>query len=278
MAGGLLLSPFIAEDLDYSASNLRLLTISLGVQAGVVGTNDFKVSAGSGLQVNVEKGKAFIEQTLATQESSNSFYNGLYNVLSPTEQNPYNSATVPTTNPQIAQIILRVYDINELKISGSTYGRIEWLNGTANAGATKAHVEAGEALSFGAAVLPQSSFRCAYVVVPKNATKSSEFEIVDARTFATPGRIISGRIESGTANPSSNEFKSEKLSTGEYKIKFSNILNTFPRIQLTLEYAGIATKTAYIKSVAGPPYTGFTMILFEGTSPVDGKVHFEAIG
>lgn len=187
MAGGLTLIPSYTEDHVYPSYQDRLLIKSLGVQAGVVEAEDYKVTAGSGLQVNVAKGKAFVEQTKAIEESSNTFYNGLYNVLNPTEQNPYNNVEIPTTNPQIAQIILRVYDIPELQTSGSSYGRIEWLNGTANAGATKAHVEAGEALSFGAATLPTSSYRVAYVVVPKNATISSEFEIIDARKYSVTG-------------------------------------------------------------------------------------------
>lgn len=184
MAGGLLLAPSYAEDIDYPAYQDRLLIKSIGVQAGVCGEEDFKVSVGTGLQVNVKSGKAFVEQTKATEESSNTFYNGVYNVLGPVEQNPYNSVEVSSVNPQIAQIILRVYDVNELKITGSTYARIEWLNGTPNAGATIAHVEAGEASSYGAAVLPTSSFRSAYVVIPKNATKSSEFYVIDERTFS----------------------------------------------------------------------------------------------
>src|ERR1700722_9830339 len=184
MAGGLLLQPSYAQDIKYPAYQDRLLMKSLGVQAGVVGLEDFIVTAGTGLQVEVEKGKGFIEQTNQNQEVGNTFYNGLYNVLGPTKQNPYNSVEIPTTNPQIAQIILRVYDVNELLISGSTYARIEWLNGTANTGATKAHAEEGKASEFGAAALPASSYRVAYVVVPKNATTSSEYSIIDARGFS----------------------------------------------------------------------------------------------
>jgi hypothetical protein len=227
----------VAEDLDYSASDLRLLSSSLGVQAGVVGANDFKVAAGSGLQVNVEKGKGFIEQTKATQESSNAFYNGLYNVLNPTEQNPYNSVEVPTTNPQIAQIILRVYDINELKISGSTYARVEWLNGTANAGATKAHIEEEEASTYGAAILPQSSFRLCYVLVPKNATKSSEFEIFDKRFFNNkwPLNIVS-RSSNYTAVP------------GEMAIIEGENICTLPVLPKGLALGAFAVISATIKT------------------------------
>lgn len=201
MAGGLTLLPSYTQDQIFPAYQDRLLIKSLGIQAGVVGEEDFKVSAATGLQVALKKGKAFVEQTSAKQESSNAFYNGLYNVLSPAEQAPYNSVEVPTTNPQIAQIILRVYDVEELGTTGSSFGRIEWLNGTANAGATAAHVEEGKESEFGAAVLPTSSFRCASIIVPKNATVSSEYTIIDRR----PGRWIKATLGTLVENAPGNE-------------------------------------------------------------------------
>lgn len=276
MAGGLTLIPSYTSDNIFPAYQDRLLIESLGVRAGIIGPEDFTVSAASGLQVEVNKGKVFVEQTKSIEESSNTFYNGLYNVLNPTLQNPYNNVEVPTTNPQIAQIIVRVYDTTELGISGSSYARIEWLNGAANAGATKAHVEAGEALSFGAAALPTSSFKLAYVVVPKNATISSEFEIVNERIFAGPGRIINGRLESGVASPVSKDFKSEKISTGKYKVTFSKAFNIYPIVQLTLEYTGTASRTAYIEPIGG--FGSFTLLIREGVTLVDGNIHFTATG
>lgn len=210
--------PSYTQDNLYPAYQDRLLTKSLGAQAGVVEENDFKVTAGTGLQVAVESGKGFVAQTNANQEAG-TFYNGLYNILNPTKQNPYNTVEVPTTNPQIAQIILRVYDVAELGIGGASYGRIEWLNGTANAGATAAHVEEGKASEFGAAVLPTSSFRCAYIIVPKNATTSSEYSIIDARTtsYFMSGGLINN---AGTTLNGSPDFKSQKLGTGLYEIRW----------------------------------------------------------
>lgn len=191
MAGGIT-EALYCEDLKYPAYADRLLMKSLGVQAGVVGAEDYKVSAGTGLQVNVKAGKSFVEETKAIEESSNTFYNGLYNVLNPTEQNPYNNVEVSAVNPQIAQIILRIYDVNELKSVGSSYGRIEWLNGTPNAGATEAHMKEGKSGEFGMAALPTSSLTLARVLVPKNATKSSEYYIEDARLFAMKWPLVLG--------------------------------------------------------------------------------------
>lgn len=241
MAGGLTLIPSYTSDNVFPAYQDRLLIKSLGVQAGVAESEDYKVSAGSGLQVNVKAGKAFVEQTKAIEESNNTFYNGLYNVLNPTEQNPYNSVEVSAVNPQIAQIILRVYDIAELGISGSSYARLEWLNGAPNAGATKAHVEEGKASEFGAAALPQSSFRCAYIVVPKNATVSSEYSIIDARKYIATGAWLSpalgSHVEKGSIGHqeiggrtiqggAKVEFRGNIKLTSE--VKTSEALLTFP--------------------------------------------------
>lgn len=193
--------PLYTTDNIYASYLDRLLVKSLGVQPGVVEENDYKVSAGSGLQVKVEKGKAFVAETGAIEESNNSFFNGLYNVLSSTESTPYNNVEVSSVNPQIAQIILRVYDVEELKISGQSYARLEWLNGTPNAGATKAHIEEGKAEEFGAKELPQSCYKLAYIVIPKNATKSSEFSIVDKRKLPyekyTTKNYTKGEAETG---------------------------------------------------------------------------------
>src|ERR1700690_2980449 len=118
---GLTNPPSYAEDLEYASYSDRLVLKSLVSQPGVVETEDYKVSAGSGLQVNIKSGNAIVAETKATQESSNEFYNGYYQVGNPSETNPYNSVVVSSANPQIAQIILRIYDVNELKISGSSY-------------------------------------------------------------------------------------------------------------------------------------------------------------
>jgi hypothetical protein len=210
-----------------------LLIKALGVQAGVVEAEDYKVSAGSGLQVNVKKGKAFVEETEAIEESENSFYNGMYLVPNPTETNPYNSVEVSVANPQIAQIILRVYDIGVLKTSGSSYGRIEWLNGTPTAAATEAKMKEG--IYEGVAELSRSSFRLARVLVPKNATKSTEFYIEDARNWIDTGpwiaMEISSKIEEEVKPPYQQALRvrSESKNTvarlqGQIRVKAGNTL------------------------------------------------------
>lgn len=181
MATGL---PSYTEDLNYPAYQDRLILNSL-VQPGVMTKEDLKVLNSSGLQVAVQSGRAYVEQTGAIEESSNAFFNGLYFVPISVAAQPYNSVEVSSVNPQIAQIILRVYDVNELKIGGSSFARLEWLNGTPTASATETKMKEGK--YEGVATLSQSSLILARVLVPKNATTSSEYYIEDARTFGITG-------------------------------------------------------------------------------------------
>src|ERR1035437_5757652 len=176
-----LLIPSYTEDLLYPAYQDRLLMKSLGVQAGVVGAEDYKIEkvAGASLQVTAKAGNAFVEQTKAIEESENTFYNGLYQVPNPKLLEPSNTVTVPEVNPQIAQIILRVYDEPELKGAGESKAKLEWLNGAESVGATEAKIKEG--IYNGVAALPQSSLRLAYVLVPKKATKAEEYYIEDTR-------------------------------------------------------------------------------------------------
>lgn len=191
------------EDLTYASYIDRLLIKSLGVQSGAVEASDLFVFAGSGLQVNVEKGKYCVEQTGAIEESSNNFFNGMYNVLNSTEAIPYNNVEVSSVNPQIAQIILRVYDVEELKISGQSFARLEWLNGAPSSLATKAKME--EEIYEGVAAVPQSSAVLARVLVPKNATSSSEYYIEDNRSFSDRFPLTM-KERSGNVNVKLGEF------------------------------------------------------------------------
>ncbi len=124
---GVTLIPSYTDDQIYPSYQDRLLIKSLlGANPGVVGTEDYKVSAGTGLQVNVKSGNCFVAQTGAIEESGNTFYDGMYLASNPTETNPVNSVIVSAENPQIAQIIVRIYDVGELKTSGSSKAQIEW--------------------------------------------------------------------------------------------------------------------------------------------------------
>lgn len=185
------LQPLDAEDLLYPAYQDRLLHKTIA-KPGVAGAEDLRVTGVSGVNPVIAAGLCFVEQTNASQGT---FFNGLYQVAVSSEANPSNSITIPTGNPQIAQVIIRVYDVNELKTAGSSIAKLEILNGTENAGATKEHIEKGEASSFGAANLPESSMRLAYILVPKNMISITEATIYDQRKIATGRQFAHSFIE-----------------------------------------------------------------------------------
>lgn len=201
--------PQYCEDLSYPAFLDRYLINDLGIQPGVVTSNSYKVSAGSGLQVNVLNGGAYVESE-----------NGPYHESSTAALTPSNSVEVSTVNPQIAQIILRVFDINELKISGQSNAKIEWLNGTPTASATEAKMKEGK--FEGAAELPSSTLRFASVLVPKNATSSSEFFIMDRRPWAHGAHCFSRRA-STTYTPASTSFAAIDTTNLQLRMECSGV-------------------------------------------------------
>lgn len=95
-------------------------------------TNDFLVTAGINLAVNVYTGVAYVA---ATSPITND--NGSYRVYSDTIRN-ITVGTANATNPRIDQIVLRVMD-DEFDGSGYIETRIEVLPGTPTAGATLAN-------------------------------------------------------------------------------------------------------------------------------------------
>ena len=173
-----LLKPTYTEDIKYPAYIDRLLTKSLA-RPGVVNPNDFKVTENIGnLQVKVGGGYAFVEQTVNKLEPLNKKYNGLYHVVNTEEINPSNNVIVNSSNPQMAQIILRIYDNEEMGIGGGeSLAKVEWLNGIPQSGVTIDN-------RTGAATLPENSLRLADVLVPKNALNSASFTIRDRRPWA----------------------------------------------------------------------------------------------
>lgn len=184
--------PLDTQDAAYPAALDRMRLKASGVQAGVVESEDFKVSAASGLQVSVAAGRAYVAQTNAVEGS---FYDGLYLVGNDGAMTPSGTPTVSATLPQLSQVVLRVYDITELKIAGASYARIEWLNGAPSEGASLANRS-------GAAELPQSSLRLADVLIPAGAESAEHFEIRDRRPWATGANfefIEEASLEGGAA-------------------------------------------------------------------------------
>src|ERR1700693_2116864 len=83
-------TPLFTADQSYPADLLRLQYASVATPGGVSGLT---VTPGSGLQVNIAPGSAYIQQTI--QSEGNAFYDGNYFIGSDSYANPYNAITAP---------------------------------------------------------------------------------------------------------------------------------------------------------------------------------------
>lgn len=183
------LQPSYVQDQLFPAYSDRL-QVKAAYNAGVVGFNDYRVSAASGLQCSVASGMAYVTQTGAIENSSNTFYNGNYGVPNDGTVSPYNTITTPVTNNRLDQVILRVYDVGELGIGGSSFARIEWVQGTETGGASLSNRN-------GAGTLPASCLLLAdFLNTPGSGTLGS---MADRRTVANDLQQMQPRSTSFTA-------------------------------------------------------------------------------
>jgi hypothetical protein len=147
------LAPEFLQTTKYSAQRMRAMMAAGGlIQEGIVNFGDFKVSqrgAGANMSVDVAAGDAWVL-------GDNTARQGLYHVGNDAVVN----VAVPAahaTLPRIDQVVLRVYD--STVIGGEKdLAVVEVVSGTATGGATLANLT-------GAAALPASAIRLAYVLV-----------------------------------------------------------------------------------------------------------------
>lgn len=169
--------PAFTTDQPYPFLVLRKMMAAFASVGVVNPSTDFVVSPSSGLQVQVTAGSAFVAQTVNTEGSS--AYNGLYFVVNDATANPYNTISAPITNPRIDQVILRVYDVLEQGLGGSSKAQLEWLVGTESASASLATM--GPGLSNpGASSLPANSLSLVYVLQTVGESSISSGNIVNA--------------------------------------------------------------------------------------------------
>lgn len=192
--------PFAAQDQAYSFWHLRRFMQALASPGVVNPSTDFVVTPASGLQVSVSSGYAFVQQTVQTEGAS--AYNGLYGVLNDAAASPFNTITAPISNPRIDQVILRVYDIAEQGLGGSSKAQIEWLTGSENAAASLATM--GPGLSNpGAASLPANSLRLAYILNTVGASSIPSGNILNMTwNPLTPGSGVTAVSSWGTVGVS----------------------------------------------------------------------------
>lgn len=147
-------------------------------EEGVVGaaTGALEVTAGTGIAVDVAAGSGFVQGDDEVDQ-------GVYRVEL---DDPSSSAAWTTTfqapdgtDPRIDQVIARVYD-DFIDGSGIYGWRLEVLTGTPTAGATLVN-------HTGAAALPDTAMRLAYVLVPAAETDLAPADIEDVRVEAREG-------------------------------------------------------------------------------------------
>lgn len=145
--------PAFATDLAYGFDILRK-QMSTIVGPGIVTPGDLTVSPQSGLQVQVSAGQGYVLQTVSTEGSA---YAGLYYLINDATATPANTITAPSVNPRIDQVVLRVYDVTEQSLGGSSFAQCEWVRGTETSGANLTNLS-------GAAALPANSLLLANVL------------------------------------------------------------------------------------------------------------------
>jgi len=175
--------PMFTQDQPYQAWMMRRQMSSLLLAPGVPqpGT-DLAVSTTGTMQVRVSAGSAWVPQTIESQEPA-STDEGVYYVYNDAPASPYNTVSPPVTNPRVDQVILRVYDVVEQVLSGSSYARFEWVPGSEAVGAQVSN-PGGAGYLAGAASLPDNSLRLAYVLQTVGETSVASGNIATAAPAA----------------------------------------------------------------------------------------------
>lgn len=187
-----LLTPDFLDTKTYPFAALRqaLSDQGGGVQEGVIGVNDLKVTqraAGATMQVDVAAGAGWVQGDTNARQ-------GKYHVI--------NDATITTAalaanasgNPRVDSIILHVYDST---VSGaSDTPLIEILTGTPTAGAQIATPTAA-LYRAGAAALPATAMLLADVIVASGAASVVNANINDRRQWALGAHYSMGGTNAG---------------------------------------------------------------------------------
>lgn len=187
--------PAYTQDNQYPFSYLRMGQLGYN-SPGVVFAGDMQVSPGTGLQVQISAGEAYVQQTVARLGS---FYaqRGVYQIFDDSVDNPYNTITAPVSNPRVDQVIARVYDSYEQQLSGNSYWRYEWLPGTETSGA-QINNPSGSGYLAGAAALPDNSLCLAYCLSTVGMNSWSSGNILNVAPFSSQNRLRPVSISSNT--------------------------------------------------------------------------------
>lgn len=174
------LYPCFLQDEEYSAESLRHVIGTLlargsaigSIVGGLVSSTDMQVTAGSGMQVLVATGEAWIPGTSVSTQGG---YLGRV-----TSSTALAISAASESNPRIETIIAQVQDKS---VAGGTDSfSVSVVVGTATSGATLAN-------KLGAGSVPASSLVLAYVLVPAKAVSivSGDIENVATRVEIAEG-------------------------------------------------------------------------------------------
>lgn len=172
------LAPEFLQTTKYSAQRMRQMQAAGGgpLQEGIVNFGDFNVrqrGAGANMSVDVTAGDAWVQ-------GDNTARQGLYHVGNDATINVAIPAAHATL-PRVDQVVLRIYD--STVIGGEKdLAAIEVVSGTATAAATLSNLT-------GAAALPASAVRLAYVHVPALDTT---IETAQIGNLVDPRRGLTG--------------------------------------------------------------------------------------
>lgn len=150
--------PAFVDDGTYPFWNLRMALGAVANPGPVDPASELSVSPGSGLQVAISPGRAWVQQTVSTDGGGATIYqDGMYFVVNDSAANPANSILAPVSNPRVDMVVLRVYDVKEQGLSGASKAQFEWVEGTETSGATLSNLS-------GVGTLPANSLLLDYVL------------------------------------------------------------------------------------------------------------------
>ncbi len=170
-------TPTFNDAKTYGFEWLRYITEISGVQEGVVGSGDMKVTAaaGGGMKVDIAAGAAFVKGDSGTPGTGLS--QGLFGVVNDASvANAVTLAASDATNPRLDQICLRVRDSTDLA-TGADDATFLVVTGTPTSGATLDNRN-------GAAALPSDHLRLADVLVPALSSAVTNGNTRDRRPWA----------------------------------------------------------------------------------------------
>lgn len=208
------LEPQFLEVVSTSALELRSALTPL--QAGVVGATELKVSAGSGLSVDVALGIGFVRGSNVTDQ-------GLYRVRNDATKNSasFDVSGIPANSsgfPRIDQVIARILDHTHDN-SGLRKWRLEYVAGTGTSGATLDN-RTGAVSDVG---LGNNWLRLADALIPNGAVSVLAANIRDRRPWAR------GALNSITRN--ANAAAGSNYSTTSGALVAMDATNLNPRIE-----------------------------------------------